>query len=115
MEDLVEEQCQKYLSLEESEPYIQDIIDRTVSTFKIDVRQQAESNYTKIYAKVEDQRKELRQILDTKLDHVEYAAKEKACAQDEIIDLISCEIHKDSKKKSDIYLEISNIKEIAYQ
>ena len=103
------------MSLEESEPYIQDIIDLTVLTVMDNVREEAEKNYSKIYAKLDNELDELRKILATKLDHVTYKQKEKAIAQDEIVDLISCEIHKDSRTKSDIYFEISKIKEMTYQ
>ena len=42
MEDHIQEECMNYLSLEESEPYIQDIIDKTLQTVMDDVRQEAE-------------------------------------------------------------------------
>ena len=40
---------------------------------------------------------------------------ERINSQDEIIDLISCEISKDAKKKSDLMLEISGVKQQSEQ
>lgn len=107
-----------YMRLEDSGGIIQSMIDKTVKAVKKEIKFKADENYEKIYKKIEDQNKstaDLKQMVEQKFDHLKSLNKESTHSQDDVIDLITCELVLESKKKSDLYLELSTLKDLAHQ
>lgn len=98
------------MDLEGAEPYIDDLITARLDEFKEQQDAAANKNYQRLEKEINFSVQTSQSILDSQIKKIEKHLTERINAQDEIIDLISGEISKDSKKKSDIILEIRQTK-----
>lgn len=109
----MEEQFQEYLSLDEAEPYIDELITARLLEFK---QEQDEEYGGNLKALGDDLTRSIQATREVAHDHfreldAKYGAR--CHAQDEIVDLISGEISKDAKKKNDLILDVANVRAFA--
>jgi len=117
LKDEILEELDNYLLLDEAESYITDIVVPKLAEFKEEAEKEAAKKYDQLQENMEDINQKTMTKLEFDIQHlsikVDNDAREAATrfkTQDDIIDLVSCEISKDSKKKSDILIDLDYIK-----
>ena len=62
---------------------------------------------------VQDQIRDMRETLDDQIGIMKKRTNEKLGMQDDLIDQLTCELHKEQKKKSDVQMDIKDLRDRA--
>ena len=99
-----------YLHLDDARGYVQEIVVENMQEYEGEQDAQEErmqEELSEMRKFVQEQINNLQENVDDQIGQLKKRTKEKMNMQDDVIEQISCELHKEAKKKSDQQLEFA--------
>ena len=95
--------------MDEAEDFVTELIQKKLDEFKISENALSKTNYKRLENLSRDLSTNLQYLLETQIKDLSRKSDSHFNTQDEIINLVSIEIGKDSKKKSDIIIKLDEL------
>ena len=95
--------------MDEAEDFVTELIQKKLDEFKLSENAHSKKNYDRLENLSKDLTANLQDLLESKIKDLSSKSDSHFNTQDEIINLVSIEIGKDSKKKSDIIMKLDEL------